>query len=115
MAKYEGKGVIASTDYHSVRFEGMTTSKKYVKIEMAKAINMGNINWEFREKDDVVDAIVFTGVYDNTDENATSTIEPYTIDIETGIMNCGGSGEFYAEVVEAFEEELKELIINNLK
>lgn len=27
------------------------------------------------------------------------------VDIETGIMNCGGSEEFYAEVVEAFEEE----------
>lgn len=90
MAKYEGKGVITSSDYHSVRFEGMTTSKKYVKIEMLKAINMGNINWDFKEKDDVVDSIVFTGVYDNTDENATTTTEPYTIEIETG-MTAGAS------------------------
>lgn len=34
------------------------------------------------------------------------------VDIETGIMNCGGSEEFYAEVVEAFEEEgTKEALI----
>lgn len=29
------------------------------------------------------------------------------IDIETGIMNCGGSKDFYIEVIEAYEEEGK--------
>jgi len=85
MAIYEGKGVIASADYHSVRLEATTKSGKYVKITLPKAINKGNLNWEFKEKDDVVDGLVFTGVYDNTDTNATSTTEPYTIETQDGI------------------------------
>ncbi len=86
--KYNSTGVIAAGDYHAVKFVGKTKSGKAVTIEMAKAINMGNIDWAFAEKNDVVAQIVFTGVYDNTDSMTVEEADyaaPYTIELEDGI------------------------------
>lgn len=84
---YKGTGVVSSADYHAVKWTGLTKSGKAVTIEMPKAINMGNLDWTFAEKNDVVAQIVFEGVYTNTDTMANSTEEPYTITIEDGITS----------------------------
>ncbi|MCR5811169.1 MAG: hypothetical protein K6G34_07210 [Lachnospiraceae bacterium] len=85
---YKGTGVIAAGDYHAVKFVGKTKAGKTVTIEMAKAINLGNLDWTFAEKDDTVAQIVWTGVYDNTDsmtDVASDYETPYTITLEDGI------------------------------
>lgn len=86
--KYQGTGVIAAGDYHAIKFVGYTKGGKSVTIEMPKAINLGNLDWTFAEKNDVVSQIVWTGVYDNTDEMLVDPADfdaPYTIELEDGI------------------------------
>ena len=78
-----GTGVIASTDYHSVKWTGKTKGGNAIVIEMPKAINLGDIDWSLKEKDDVVASITFTAVYDNTDEASSSNAEPYTITLDS--------------------------------
>ncbi len=85
MAKYQGTGIVASTDFHAVKFVGKTKGGQAVTIEMAKAINLGNLDWTFAEKNDTVAQIVFTGVYDNTDHMTAAEADyktPYTIEID---------------------------------
>lgn len=100
MAKYRGTGAIATADYKSVKFVGKTKNGKAITIKFDKALNMGNIDWTFAEKDDTVAEIVFTSVYDNTDEMATTTTEPFTIEVEDGVTAGAneimlGAGIFY--------------------
>lgn len=88
MAKYQGTGIVASTDYHEVTFVGKTKGGQAVTIEMAKAINLGNLDWTFAEKNDTVAQIVFTGVYDNTDHMTQADADyktPYTIEIGSNL------------------------------
>jgi hypothetical protein len=82
MPKYRGTGEVSSNDYKAVKWVGKTKGGKAVTIEFEKAINLGNIDWQFAEKDDTVSEIVMTAVYKNTDQTATDTIEPWTIEIE---------------------------------
>ena len=85
---YKGTGIVTSGDFHSVKFVGMTKGGKSVTIEMPKAINMGNLDWTFVEKNDTVAQIVFTGVYTNTDAMVSSASDyetPYTITVEDGV------------------------------
>lgn len=84
---YTGTGVITADDYHAVKWTGLTKGGKAVTIEMPKAINKGNLDWTFAEKNDVVAQIVFEGVYSNTDAMASATTEPYTITIEEGLSS----------------------------
>lgn len=79
---YKGTGKIANRDYKEVKYVGKTKGGKAVTITLNKAINLGNIDWTFAEKDDTVAEIVMTAVYSNTDEMATDTTEPWTIEIE---------------------------------
>lgn len=96
----KGTGIIASTDYKSVKWEGKTKSGNTISIEMPKAINLGNIDWAFAEKSDTVAQIVFTSVYSNTDAASTSNEEPWTITVDSDQQSGAaeimlGAGIFY--------------------
>ena len=100
MAKLRGTGQITSADYKKVKYVGKTKGGKPVTIEFDNAINLGNIDWTFAEKDDTVAEIVMTAVYDNTDEMSKDTKEPWTVEFDgesatpsQGIML--GVGVFY--------------------
>lgn len=101
MAKYSGTGTIANSDYKSIKWVGKSKDGKAVTITLKNAINMGNIDWAFKDKDDTVAQIVFTATYDNTDEAATSTDEPWEVEINGQTAGAGeiilGSGVFYIE------------------
>ena len=99
MAKYQGTGVVTAADFKACKWVGKTKGGSAITIEFEKAINMGNINWAFADKDDTVAEIVMTAVYSNTDTAATDTTEPWTIDIageDTGASEIMlGAGVFY--------------------
>ena len=99
MAKYRGTGIISSADFKACKWVGKTKGGSAITIEFEKAINMGNINWAFADKDDTVAEIVMTAVYSNTNAAATDTTEPWTIDIageDTGASEIMlGAGVFY--------------------
>lgn len=66
-----GKTVIKGTgeiddekDYHEVVFEGQAKDGRDVKITIHNAINLENIEWELKDKDDIIDKVTFTGTYD---------------------------------------------------
>lgn len=82
---YTGNGTIASTDYHAVTWTGKTKGGKSVEITLPQAVNLGNIEWTFAEKDDVVADVTFEGVYTNTDAASTSTSEPWSVEYEDGV------------------------------
>lgn len=89
MAKYRGTGVVGSDDFKEVKYVGKTKSGKPITITLENAINMGNIDWSFAEKGDTVAQIVFTATYSNTDEAATGTEEPWTVETTE---TTGGAG-----------------------
>lgn len=98
--KYRGTGVITAADYKAVKWVGKTKGGVAITIEMPKAINLGNIDWAFAEKDDTVAEIVMTAVYANTDSTATDTTEPWTVDVADSITKAAdaimlGAGIFY--------------------
>ena len=99
MAKYQGSGIITDADFKACKWIGKTKGGSAITIEFEKAINMGNINWAFADKDDTVAEIVMTAVYSNTDNAATDTKEPWTIDIageDSGAKEIMlGAGVFY--------------------
>ena len=99
MSKFRGTGAVSSKDFKAVKWVGKTKGGKAVTIELEKAINLGNIDWQFAEKNDTVAEIVMTAVYKNTDQIATDTTEPWVIDIEgeeTGAKSIMlGVGLFY--------------------
>lgn len=102
MAKYRGTGQISSADYKHVKYVGKTKGGQAVTITLEKAINLGNIDWTFAEKDDTVAEIVMTAVYRNTDEMATDTKEPWTVEIDGEIASASkgimtGVGIFYID------------------
>jgi len=86
-----GTGVIAATDYHKVTWTGKTKGGQSVVITLTKAINKGNIEWTFAEKDDTVATVAFEAVYANTDAASTSTAEPFEIKYADG--TTAGAGE----------------------
>ena len=99
MATYQGTGVVTAADFKACKWEGKTKGGSAITINFEKAINMGNINWAFAEKNDTVAEIVMTAVYSNTNAAATDTTEPWTIDIagaDTGASEIMlGAGIFY--------------------
>lgn len=88
---YKGTGALASGDCHSVKWAGQTKGGKKIFIRLPKAYNLGNIEWTMKEKDDIVSGVVFTALYSNTNATATSTEEPYEIEVEDGVT--AGAGE----------------------
>lgn len=98
---FKGTGVVTDADFKAVKWVGKDKGGNAVTINLPKAINMGNIDWAFAEKDDVVAEIVFTAVYSNTDAASNTTEEPWNI--EYAGTNSGaseillGTGIFYVD------------------
>ena len=59
---YTGTGEVSASDYKEVKWVGKSKDGKAVTIRMKKAINLGNLDWTFKEKDDVVASLTFEGV-----------------------------------------------------
>lgn len=100
VVKYRGSGKVLSSDFKEVSFVGKTKGGQSITIKIDDAINLGNLSWAFEEKNDTVDEIVFTGTYDNTDDTASSTAEPWHVEISNApSTNSGsimlGTGIFY--------------------
>lgn len=47
----------------NVTFKGYKADGTYCIIKVTKAFNMGNIGWEFKEKDELVSEMTYTGFY----------------------------------------------------
>jgi hypothetical protein len=97
---FTGNRTIAAADYKYVKWVGKTKGGKSVTIEIDPAINMGNIEWAFAEKNDTVADITFTGCYNDTDLAAGTTTEPWVVTTEDGISAGSpeivlGTGVFY--------------------
>ena len=65
-----GTGKLTETDYHTVTFEGETKDGREVVITVDNAINLENINWELKDKDQIIDTVTFEGTYDPEAEDA---------------------------------------------
>ena len=55
-------------DYHTVEFNGETKDGRKINIKVERAINLENLDWELKDKDEIIDKITFTGTYE---ENPT--------------------------------------------
>ena len=77
-----GTGTVTDADHKNVKWVGKTKGGTAVTIQLTDAINMGNIDWTFAEKDDVVPEITFTACYDNTDSASTDATEPWSIELD---------------------------------
>lgn len=101
MSKYRGTGKITATDFKAVKWVGKSKDGKPVNIEFEKAINLGNIEWAFAEKNDVVSQVVFTAVYSNKDSMSDDTTEPWTVETNGQTSGAGeiilGAGAFFIE------------------
>lgn len=78
----KGTGIVTSADFKNVVWTGKTKNGKSVTITLANAINKGNIDLSFVEKDDTVAQLVFTAAYSNTDYMVKTDgdyEEPWTI------------------------------------
>lgn len=98
--KYKGTGAIATTDYKAVKWVGKTKGGNAVTIKLDDAINMGNIDLAFAEKDDTVAELTFTATYSNTNEVANSTEEPWEVEVAGSVVSGAneillGAGVFY--------------------
>lgn len=95
-----GTGAVTSADFKEISWVGLTKGGNAITITIHNAINMGNIDWTFAEKNDVVPSIEFTACYDNTNAASSSTVEPFEIEIN-GSLTSGadeiilGAGKFY--------------------
>lgn len=85
-------GIIASADFKEVTITGKTKGGQPVRIFIENALNMGNLEWTFAEKNEVVPAIEFEACYANTDAQADETTAcPWKIEIDGDIK--AGAGE----------------------
>lgn len=100
MSKYSGTGIVSDADFKAVKWVGKTKAGTAVTVKLSDAINMGNIDWTFAEKDDVVAAVTFEATYDNTDAASASTAEPWEVEYTNGSNTASGeimlgAGVFY--------------------
>ena len=100
--KYIGTGEVTSADFKKCTWIGQSKDGKAVKITLYDAINMSNIDLTFAEKNDVVPSIEMTACYDNENEAASSTVEPWDIEIDGSTVAGAdeillGAGKFYIE------------------
>lgn len=98
--KYIGTGEVISADFKAVKWFGKTKGGEAVTIELSNAINMGNIDWTIAEKNDIVPSIEFQACYTNTDSASASTIEPWSIEMDSATAAGAneiilGAGVFY--------------------
>ena len=71
----EGYTVIRGTgkiddenDYHKIEIIGSTKDGREVSCMIEKAINLENIEWEFKDKNEVIDKATFEGVEEEESE-----------------------------------------------
>lgn len=77
-----GTGKIDDTnDYHTVTFVGETKNGREVVIEIKNAINLENIEWELKDKNDVIDSVTYEATYDPQAEDQFD--ENWTISYKT--------------------------------
>jgi len=99
MATLTGTGAITSADFKTVKWVGKDKAGNAVTITLDNAINMGNIDWTFAEKDDTVAAVTFTACYENTDAASTSTAEAWEVEYSGNTSGAAeimlGAGIFY--------------------
>lgn len=100
ITKYIGTGAVTSADFKDVSWVGLTKGGNAITIKLSNAINMGNIEWTVAEKSDVVQSIEMQACYSNENEASSSTVEPWSIEID-GTVTPGaseivlGAGKFY--------------------
>lgn len=103
MKKYSGTGTVAAADFHAIKWVGKDKAGNAVTINLAKAINMGNLDWTFAEKDDTVASVTFTSVYTNTDAASSSNDEPWEVQYAGSLSGAAeilmGAGIFYIDNV----------------
>ena len=97
---YLGTGAVSTADFKTVKWVGKTKSGVGITIQLENAINTGNIEWTFAEKNDVVPSITFEACYDNTDAASASTAEPWSITTDNSASAGAseiilGAGVFY--------------------
>lgn len=80
---YTGNGKIGNSDFKTVKWTGNTKNGKACKITLTNAINLGDLDWAFAEKNDTVPQIVFTACYE--DDAQDPMAEPWEIEIEDGV------------------------------
>ena len=97
---YIGTGAVTSADFKTVKWVGKTKGGVDVTIELTNALNMGNLEWTFAEKDDVVPSVEFQACYTNTDSASASTTEPWSVTLGNSVTSGAseiilGAGVFY--------------------
>lgn len=81
-------GNIAETDYHVVTWTGKTKGGVPCKITIENALNMGNLEWTFADKGEVVPAIEFTACYANSDKQADETTAcPWKLELNGEVVS----------------------------
>ena len=70
---YTGALTIATGDYADVVFTGKTLDNKSVVITLKDAINTGNLEWAFEDKNEVNPSLEFTANY------TANTTAPWTV------------------------------------
>lgn len=61
---------IADGDHNDVTWKGKTKDGSPVTITVMDAINMGNLEWNLEDKNEVVPALEFTAMYDEADRES---------------------------------------------
>lgn len=83
-----GTGAVVDADFKNVKWVGKTKDGHDVEIALTNAINLGDIDWTFAEKNDTVPALTFTSAYTGDE---TDTTEPWTV--KTDDATTAGKGE----------------------
>ena len=100
--KYTGTGQVVDADFREVKWVGESKGGNAVEIKIKNAINMGNIEWTYAEKNDIVPNIEFTSCYDNTNEASSSTDETWELYMNGVISQAAdgiilGAGKLYVD------------------
>lgn len=100
--KYTGTGKVLDADFREVKWVGETKGGNALTITITNAINMGNIEWTYAEKNDIVPNIEFTSCYTNTNEASSSTDETWEVYVNGSIANAAdgivlGAGKLYVD------------------
>lgn len=67
---------IKAGDYNDVVWTGKTKDGESIIVTVENALNMGNLSWNFEDKNEVVPELEFTGTYDE----ATRDTSPWNVD-----------------------------------
>lgn len=101
MRRIRGNGKITAADFKGyVKWVGRTKAGKAITIKLYNAINMGDSEWAFADKGEVVSEVTFEGTYTQNELDAGSTKEPFEIICEDGVTSGEseiilGAGRFY--------------------